>query len=338
MVRGPGVVTGRSGTIGKVHFVAKDYWPHNTALWVTSFLGNDPKFVYYLYTHLDLARFLAGSGVPTLNRNDVHDHHTPLPPLPEQRAIAAVLSDVDKLIGSLEELVAKKRAIKQAAMHELLTGRTRLPGFGGEWKDGRLGQLAELTSGGTPSTSVAAYWSGDIPWITGADILGQTVAKIRRHITEEAVEESPTNVVSKGDLLIVSRTGVGKLAVAPCDIAISQDFTGVAPDPDKLESKFLFRHLDFRQKDLASQNQGTSIKGVTRDVLAETLVPLPSLAEQRAIATVLSDMDDEIAVLERQLAKTRAMKQGMMQELLTGRVRLPLPPPEQPESSEARDA
>ena len=129
MVKSPGVVTGRSGTIGKVHFIEKDYWPHNTSLWVTSFCGNDPKFIYYLYTYVDLARLHSGSGVPTLNRNDVHQHMVACPPLAEQRAIAEALSDVDGLLRTLEALVAKKRAIKQAAMQQLLTGKTRPTGI-----------------------------------------------------------------------------------------------------------------------------------------------------------------------------------------------------------------
>ena len=126
MAKGPGVVTGRSGTIGKVHFIEKDYWPHNTSLWVTSFCGNDPKFVYYFYTHLDLARFLSGSGVPTLNRNDVHQHLASCPSLPEQRAIATVLSDMDAETAALERRRDKTHAIKQGMMQQLLTGRVRL--------------------------------------------------------------------------------------------------------------------------------------------------------------------------------------------------------------------
>ena len=126
MVKGPGVVTGRSGTIGKVHFVEKDYWPHNTALWVTSFRENDPKFIYYLYIHINLVQFLSGSGVPTLNRNDVHQHIVAYPPLPEQRAIAVVLSDMDAEITALERRRDKTRAVKQSMMQQLLTGRVRL--------------------------------------------------------------------------------------------------------------------------------------------------------------------------------------------------------------------
>ncbi|MXX10839.1 MAG: restriction endonuclease subunit S, partial [Nitrospira sp. SB0667_bin_9] len=183
--------------------------------------------------------------------------------------------------------------------------------------------IEKFVNGGTPSTKNAAFWSGNIPWITGADILNQTVAVIRRHITEEAVHNSSTSVIAKGNLLIVSRTGVGKLAIAPCDIAISQDFTGVIPNKEKILAKYLFRHFDFCQHVLAKQNQGTSIKGITRDTLAAILIPLPPLSEQRAIAEALSDMDGLLAALEALIAKKQAIKQATMQQLLTGKTRLP---------------
>src|SRR5690606_2778306 len=120
---------------------------HNTTLWVTTFRGNDPRFVYYIYAQVNLARFLSGSGVPTLNRNDVHQHYVAVPPPPEQRAIAEALSDVDGLLGALEALIAKKRAIKQAAMQQLLTGKTRLPGFSGEWETKQLGRCGSTYGG-----------------------------------------------------------------------------------------------------------------------------------------------------------------------------------------------
>lgn len=260
-----------------------------------------------------------------VSRSDAMNIRIWIPPLVEQRAIATTLSDVDGLIASVEALIVKKRAIKRAAMQQLLTGRTRLPGFKEHWGTRQLGEVSEMASGGTPSTSVAANWSGSIPWITGADIVRQSVAKIRRYITEDAVASSATNVVAKGDLLVVSRTGVGKLAIAPCDIAISQDVTGIIPNRKQLTSAFIFRYLDYSRHVLASQNQGTSIKGITRGALAEMVVPVPTLAEQRAIATVLTDMDDDLGALERRLDKTRAIKKGMMQQLLTGAIRLPIP-------------
>ena len=126
-VKGPGVVTGRSGTIGKVTFVEGDFWPHNTSLWVTSFKGNDSKFVFYLYSSLGFERFASGSGVPTLNRNDAHAYQVQIPPTKaEQTAIAQVLSVIDEELAALEQRRDKTRALKQAMMQELLTGRTRL--------------------------------------------------------------------------------------------------------------------------------------------------------------------------------------------------------------------
>ena len=125
-VKGPGIITGRSGTIGKVTIINEDYWPHNTSLWVTSLKGNDVLFVYYLFICIELERFATGSGVPTLNRNDVHEYSVTLPPLPEQQAIAAILSDMDSDITALEARRDKTKLLKQGMMQELLTGRIRL--------------------------------------------------------------------------------------------------------------------------------------------------------------------------------------------------------------------
>lgn len=124
--QGPGVVTGRSGTIGNVTFVDEPFWPHNTALWVTSFKQNNPRFVFYLYTKIDFERFSTGSGVPTLNRNDVHAFEVAIPEINEQNAIAAVLTDMDADLAALEQRLAKTRALKQGMMQGLLTGRIRL--------------------------------------------------------------------------------------------------------------------------------------------------------------------------------------------------------------------
>lgn len=127
MVKGPGVATGRSGTIGNVHYVESDYWPHNTALWVTSFARTDPKFVYYFLTYLGLERFASGSGVPTFNRNDAHALEIQLPSQrDEQVAIASVISAIDGEISMLLKRLKKAKSIKQGMMQELLSGRTRL--------------------------------------------------------------------------------------------------------------------------------------------------------------------------------------------------------------------
>ena len=297
----------------------------------------------YLFQLLRLKRdfhikMYTQGGQPNLSGEIVKSFLIPIPPtLAEQSAIATALSDADALIQSLERLIAKKRDIKQGAMQELLTGKKRLPGFEemkgykqtevgvipADWGIIKLNNIvSNFVNGGTPSTKNKDYWNGNIPWITGADIINQCVGEIRRHITKDAVRNSSTNVIQKGNLLIVSRTGVGKLAITPFDIAISQDFTGIYMDASQASTKYIYRFFDYHQSLLKKEIQGTSIKGITRDTLAEIQIPVPTLAEQSAIATVLSDMDAEIAALDSKLTKARQIKQGMMQELLTGRIRL----------------
>ncbi|WP_416182140.1 restriction endonuclease subunit S [Acidaminococcus timonensis] len=117
--KGPGVVTGRSGTIGKLHYIEDNYWPHNTTLWVTNFHGNNEKFIYYLYQKLDLTRFQSGSGVPTLNRNDVHDSIVSIPLLKEQRQIADCLSGLDNLITLHQRKLEKLQNLKKALLKKM---------------------------------------------------------------------------------------------------------------------------------------------------------------------------------------------------------------------------
>ena len=143
--KGPGVGLGRSGaSFGQAHYCEKDFCPHNTALYVTDFRGNDPLFVFYFLKSIDFTRHNSGGAQQSLNRNFIYPIQVGVPRPPEQRAIAGALSDVDALIGALEQLIAKKRDLKQATMQQLLTGQTRLPGFRGEWEVKRLGDVADI--------------------------------------------------------------------------------------------------------------------------------------------------------------------------------------------------
>ena len=327
MVKGPGVVTGRSGTIGKVHFVEKDYWPHNTALWVTSFHDNDPKFIYYLYIHLNLARFLSGSGVPTLNRNDVHQHLVACPSLPEQRAIAEALSDVDKLLGALEKLIAKKQGIKQAAMQQLLTGKTRLPGFSGAWKTKRLEGLGSFSKGrgikreDVSDTGLPCIRYGEL-YTRYKDYILNPVSRIPSAVALEALP------IKKGDLLFA---GSGETAeeIGICAAYLGEELAYAGGDVITLtpsgQNPIYLGHL-MNHPTVATQKarmgQGDAVVHISASNLAQVRIELPPLTEQTAIANILFDMDAEIAALERRRDKTRAIKQGMMQQLLTGRVRL----------------
>lgn len=186
------------------------------------------------------------------------------------------------------------------------------------WTLTTLGAVAtRLVNGGTPPTENQAYWTGDIPWITGADFTRSGVGEFRRFVSKEATKRTATNVVDKGSLLIVTRTGVGKLAVAPWDIAISQDITGVYPDRDQVDVEFLYHRMRQGVDDLRKLNQGTSINGIVRNDLVSYPFELPPLNQQRRIATILSTVDQAIEQTEALIAKQERLKTGLMQDLLT---------------------
>jgi len=129
MVSAPGIVTGRYGTIGEIFFLMESFWPLNTTLYVQEFKKVSPQFAFHFLKRVDFKSHSGKSGVPGVNRNDVHQESVAIPPLLEQTAIATALTDVDALISEQEKLIAKKQAIKTATMHQLLTGRARLPQF-----------------------------------------------------------------------------------------------------------------------------------------------------------------------------------------------------------------
>ena len=236
----------------------------------------------------------------------------------EQRAIATALSDVDGLLGALDRLIAKKRDLKQAAMQQLLTGQTRLPGFHGEWEVKRLGEMCEIAMGRTPPRLSPAFWGRGYKWLSIADLQSKVVAQSKEEITELAA--SGMNIIPKGTLLMSFKLSIGRLCFAGCDLFTNEAICSF----NKLQADAEFLYYALSRTDFSLYGK-QAVKGYTlnKESLKLVEVRLPSTtSEQTAIAAVLSDMDAELALLEQRLAKTRALKQGMMQELLTGRVRL----------------
>lgn len=195
-----------------------------------------------------------------------------------------------------------------------------------EWTRTTFGNIAEkLIHGGTPSTSNPDYWSGAIPWITGADFVNQQVVEFRRYVTGEAVERTSTNVVPAGNLLLVTRTGVGKMAIAQCDIAISQDITGVIFE-ENIDVEFILYKLSHEVGYLLNLNQGSIINGIIREDLLKFELHIPSRKEQTRIAKILSTVDAAIEQTEALIAKYSRIRTGLMQDLLTRGNKLPLVP------------
>ncbi len=258
-----------------------------------------------------------------INQDNLKKLLIALPPtIAEQRAIAAALSDVDALLAKLDQLIAKKRDLKQAAMQQLLTGQTRLPGFSGEWEVKRLGDVLEkIVGGGTPSRSNANYWGGEIPWVTVKDFATFSPIAAQETITQDGLKNSASNLIPSGTLITSTRMALGKAVIYEVDVSINQDLKSLFPKIN-VSTKFLYYWFESNATAIDELGSGSTVKGISLGDLKAITFLLSSLEEQTAIATVLSDMDAELTALETRRDKTRALKQGMMQELLTGRIRL----------------
>ncbi|MCY3003122.1 MAG: restriction endonuclease subunit S, partial [Planctomycetota bacterium] len=248
-----------------------------------------------------------------------------IPGIEEQSAIAEALSDVDGLLSGLDRLIAKKRNLKQAAMQQLLTGQTRLPGFHGEWEVKKVGEFADCTAGGTPSTRIASYWGGSIRWMSSGELNLKRVDEVEGRITEAGLHNSSATMLP-AKCVLIGLAGQGKtrgtVAMNFVELCTNQSIAAVLPS-SAFVPEYLYYNLDARYEELREMSTGAGGRGgLNLTIIKSVGVPFPTRPEQTAIAEVLTEMDAELAALEQRREKTRALKQAMMQELLTGRTRL----------------
>ncbi len=190
----------------------------------------------------------------------------------------------------------------------------RFPEFEGEWVERKLGNIGDYIGGGTPDTSIEKYWQGDIPWVSSSDISENSIHKINktRFITEEAIEESATKKIPKGSILMVSRVGIGKFAVADVELCTSQDFTNLITNENEY---FLGYYFKTKSNRFIRLSQGTSIKGFTTKDIKSAKFAIPSPPEQTKIANFLTAVDKRINLLQKKKAELEQYKKGVMQKL-----------------------
>lgn len=267
---------------------------------------------------------LESTGVPQLTVPQIENIEVALPDYTQQVATAEALSDIDSLLSSLQKLIEKKKAIKQGAMQELLTGKKRLPGFSGEWSKQQLGDICNIVNGGTPSTSIAEFWNGKILWCTPTDITSCSTKYIyttESKITESGLKASSATLLPKGALLLCSRATIGEVRIAGNTICTNQGFKSLVVHQN-ISNEWLYYMVHVLKFNMLEKAIGSTFLEISKKDLAELDIIVPEFTEQKAIAQVLSDMDNEIELLKKKLAKYQQIKQGMMQELLTGRIRL----------------
>ena len=299
------------------------------------FIFVDPRacrrYFHYIFLNIELGKYVSTTALPSLSSREIGAVSVPVPPSHEQEAIAETLSDVDELLGALETLIAKKRAIKQATMQQFFSSKTCLSGFYGEWPKTALGKIGG-TYGGLSGKSGAHFGIGNSRYVTFLGVLENIIVDASHTERVHVAPNESQNSVLEGDLLIngTSETpeelAMGSVMGAEIDCLYLNSFCFGFRIRDTNRHVSIFLAYLFRstlgRELFSSLAQGATRYNLSKAQFLALEVPLPTYDEQREIVAVLSDLDDEIAALERRRDKTRAVKQGMMQQLLTGRVRL----------------
>ncbi|PKC77720.1 restriction endonuclease subunit S [Bifidobacterium longum] len=321
-VKGPGVVTGRSGTIGNLQYVESAFWPHNTTLWVTKFYGNHPKFIYYLYEKIDLKRYKAGSGVPTLNRNDVHDTMVFFPASrKEQELISAVLTYLDDLITLHQRKYDKLVIFKKSMLEKMFpkdgesVPEIRFAGFTDPWEQRELVDIAEIVGGGTPDTNNSNYWDGDIDWYAPAELGNNIYAESStRKITQAGFDSCSTKMLpADKTILFTSRAGIGNTAILRHSACTNQGFQSlVIGDADVY---FVYSMSERIKKWAEEKASGSTFLEISGRQLETMPVNLPSLVEQQAIGSFFSHLDDLITLHQRKLELLQNIKKSLLDKM-----------------------
>jgi len=326
------VVITKDGTIGKVGYIKNLKLPAtlNSGVFVIRPKKDaiNTKLMYYIFTSKIFDDFLskltAGSTINHLYQKDFVNFEFEIPDdIDEQKNIAKALSDTDELIDSIQTLKEKKENIKTGTMQQLLTAKKRLDGFCEEWKEKTLGDIAIVIGGGTPSTTNNLFWNGHINWFTPTEIgFAKYVKKSVRKITQLGFMNSSAQILPEGTILLTSRAGIGSCSILLEKSATNQGFQSLIAK-ENTNNEFLYYLTKTLKNKLLEKASGSTFLEISPSNVKSIDIVIPSKKEeQKAIANILSDMDNEIETLTRKLEKTKAIKEAMMDELLTGNTRL----------------
>ena len=252
----------------------------------------------------------------------------PLPPLPEQKKIAAILGTWDKAIATTEQLLANSQQQKKALMQQLLTGKKRLldedgERFSGEWQVRKLGAISDMNSGGTPKSSVPEYFGGGIPWVSIADMTkcGKRISKTEKTLSAQGLANSSARMYPKNTILFAMYASIGECSIAEIEVCSSQAILGIRPKRE-LDFEYLYFYLASLKDKIKLQGQQGTQSNLNAAMVKDFKIPLPNIDEQKAIALVLTFADREIEVLQTQLEALKQEKKALMQQLLTGKRRV----------------
>jgi len=315
-VRGPGVVIGRKGTLGRVFFFEGPYWPHDTTLWVKDFKGSAPRFVYYFMKTLNTSWLDVGSANPTLNRNHLHPLKVHWPPVDAQRAIAEVL-------GALDDKISANTRLATTA-DELATAIFARAAADAAFGPSTFADVADIGGGGTPSSKVAEYWDGRVPWASPTDITrlsGPYLFETGKKITELGLANCSSRLYPSGSILMTSRATIGAFALAQTPVAVNQGFIVVVPPDDTLRYWLLHEMRD-RVDEFLTHANGATFLELSRGNFRRLPVRLAEPSVMAAFSHRANALHTAGAAVLRENLALAATRDALLPVLMSGRLRV----------------
>lgn len=327
----PAIITGRSGTIGKFTYIDHgEYWPHNTSLWVTTFHKNYPRFVYYFFQNVGFEKYATGSGVPTLNRNDIHKHIESIPSnKEEQQAIASYFTTLDSQISASTSRLASLKQMKAASLQAMFPqeGETvpkiRFKGFEGEWKTCVLSSIATMHAriGWQNLRKDEFLSSGDYYLITGTDFHDGKISFETCHYIDKERYDQDKNIQLEIDSILITKDGtLGKVAFVDSldkPATLNAGVFNVRTKDKEIYPKYLFQYLKAPYlMDYVNKNAtGGTIKHLNQNMLVNFPVQHPSYKEQVMIGDYLFNLDRQISLQSQRLEKLKQIKSACLDKM-----------------------
>lgn len=352
MVKGPGVITGRYGTIGQVYFVEEDFWPLNTTLYIRDFKGNNPKYISYFLKTVDFSAYSDKAAVPGINRNHLHEAAVTVPDLRTQKEIASVLGALDDRIALLRETNATLEAIAQAMfkswfvdfdpVHAKQQGRapegmdaaiaalfpdsfeeSELGLVPKGWKVGVLESCcSRVESGGTPKRTTPDYWNGNISWLTSGEVRNPIVFETKEKITELGIKESSAKIWPEGTTVVAMYGATaGEVCLLAKPTTANQACCGLIPR--KYFRSFLFFCVRRERETLASKSSGSAQQNLNKGIVSAHRILIPSEITITAYENIVGLLLNRWIDNEQQAQTLATLRDTLLPRLISGQLRLP---------------
>jgi type I restriction enzyme, S subunit len=314
------LLIGRQGALcGNILVVSGQNYISEHAIAVQTKKDHCLLYLAYKLIYDNLNKLSESSAQPGLSVAKLLKYKVLLPPLPEQRKIAEILSTWDEAIEKLELLIEKKKLLKKGLMQQLLTGKKRFPGFTEEWKEVRLGDVGTVQTGKTPARDNTLLWGGDICWAKAVDFKSKYILDTQEHISKRGAEQ--IRLLPTGSVLISCIASIGLNAIALAPMATNQQINAIIVS-ELYDNEFIYYLMEYLTPDLKRLAGKTAVPIVSKSEFIKMKISVPGLSEQRKISDILANADYDIETLSKKKQLLAIQKKGLMQQLLTGKLRV----------------